>query len=321
MREQILAQLASDCDMETTIRSVDYLRRLEIDCDELQLRQRFLQVREQWMESGKKALPSTQLSRWLMGLAERLRTDLFYVVTQYRTMFSGGQIQGGANLLWSFTFRKTNEFVHVLREHMPQLTDGEEIGAVMEQTMYCGSSLSRVGLDFRILTHSIFEDCIRDMTLRRLEAALFFFTESLRTHDWRIDSSAEVTPAEAQELAAASSSSMSSSTLSGDSLIPPQTLLKHPPLALFTNDLLDTLNHLRYCAILPLADELKSAIRSTLADATLTLQSWGRLPPDSKQTHVFNDMQKELLDSMIPHIEAAAKTVFQPPVVSEQDQG
>jgi hypothetical protein len=38
MREQILSQLASDCDMETTIRSVDYLRRLDVDGDELDLR-------------------------------------------------------------------------------------------------------------------------------------------------------------------------------------------------------------------------------------------------------------------------------------------
>lgn len=44
----------------------------------------FLQVREQWMENGKLSLPSSPLGRWLMAYAERLRTDLFYVVTQLR---------------------------------------------------------------------------------------------------------------------------------------------------------------------------------------------------------------------------------------------
>ncbi len=73
--------------METTIRSVDHLRRLDVDGDELELRVRFLQVREQWMESGKMALPAAQLGRWLMGCAERLRTDLFFIVTQLRGLF------------------------------------------------------------------------------------------------------------------------------------------------------------------------------------------------------------------------------------------
>lgn len=42
---KILVQLSSDCDMETTIRSVDYLRRLDSEGDELELRIRFLQVK------------------------------------------------------------------------------------------------------------------------------------------------------------------------------------------------------------------------------------------------------------------------------------
>ena len=310
MREQILAQLASDCDMETTIRSVDYLRRLDPDCDELELRKQFLSMREQWMESGKTAVPSSQLSRWLMGLAERLRTDLFHVVTQYRTLFSGGsEVNGGANLLWSFTFRKVNEFVDVLRSKMNLLTDGEEIGAVMEQTMYCGSSLSRVGLDFRILTHPIFEDCIRRMVSRRLDAAKFFFSESLRVHDWRVDSSAEWNAEDD-----VSSSSAAVALSASDALQPPSTLLKHPPLALFTNDLLDTLNHLRYCAVLSIADEFRAAFRATLGEASMILKSWGRMPPDSKQAQVYNDMRKELLDSMIPHIEAGVALVLTVPV-------
>lgn len=320
MQDQILAQLASDCDMETTIRSVDYLRRLEPESDELRLRQRFLVMREQWMENGKTAVPTSPVSRWLMGLAERLRTDLFYVVTQYQTLFSAGQVPGSANLIWEFSYRKIDEFVQVLKSHMDRLNDGEEIGAVMEQTMYCGSSLSRVGLDFRILTHSIFEGCICKMTRGRLEAALFFFSESLRTHDWRIDPSFEWGPTgtgalEGGEAPLGQNDGINIAEAGGavESLQPPSSLLKHPPLALLTNDLLDTLNHLRYCAVLSVADQLRALFRSTLSGAVAALQAWGKIPVDSKQAHVFNDMKKEMSDSLIPHIEACIRSVFQAP--------
>jgi hypothetical protein len=169
----------------------------------------------------------------------------------------------------------------------------------MEQTMYCGSSLSRVGLDFRIMTHPIFEDCIRKMFVRRLEAAVFFFSESLRTHDWTIDTSAEPDPNDS-----------AATIVNSESFQPSLTLLRHPPLALLANDLLDALNQLRYCAVLSIAGDLKQAIRSTLTNVTAALQAWGKMPSDSKQAHVYNDMLKELQDSLIPHIEQAQKILF-----------
>ncbi len=306
MRDQILAQLASDCDMETAIRSVDHLRRLDVDGDELELRAKFLQMRNQWMENGKTALPvAAQVSRWLAAYAERLRTDLFYVVTQYNTLFAG-EVAGGASLLWSFAFRKVREFVEVLEQNVPRLGDGEEIGAVAEQCMYCGSSLSRVGMDFRILTHPIFENSIRGMFRRRLDSALFFFTESLRTHDWRIDSSAE--QQQQQQQAAASEESSSTEGAAR----PPSALMKHPPLGMFTNELLDALNQLRYCVILSLADELRTMLRATLAGADAAVQRCAPLH-SGKQAAVVSDMHKELIDSLIPHIENCRRILCMPP--------
>jgi len=106
------------------------------------------------MESGKMALPAAQLGRWLMAFAERLRTDLFFVVTQlrnrsvwcfcsshptllslrYNTVF-GGECAGASHLLWAFAARKVREFVTVLENKAPLLAEGEELGAVMEQCM------------------------------------------------------------------------------------------------------------------------------------------------------------------------------------------
>lgn len=145
MKQQLVEQLSSDCDTETTIKAVDSLRRLDGDSDELELRLRFLAARDTWMQLGAVAVPTSPLPRFLIGRAERLRTDLFFVVTQYHTLFGAGGDQGGTQALWWFAFRKIDEFVALLESKAKLLTDGEDLAAVMDAALYTASALSRVG--------------------------------------------------------------------------------------------------------------------------------------------------------------------------------
>ena len=298
MREQIQSQLSSECDMETTIKAVEYLRRLESDPDELELRKRFLACREVWMDAGSAALPQSQTGRWLTHCAERLRTDLFYIVTQYQTLFAG-EVIGSSHVLFSFAFRKVNEFIALLQERVPlALHEGEEIGNVFDQTMYAGSALSRVGLDFRVLLHPIFERCVLDMFKRRTSNAVHFFGEALRAHDWQLDSSAVDSFSEMQQ---SEQSSVS----------PPSSLMKHAPLAVLLNDMLDSLNHLRYCAFRSLTEVLRTTLKTALQAAGVTLKDWTKhIPKDTKQYAVFTDMYKEMTDSLVPHVQACFDTLF-----------
>ena len=49
-------------------------------------------------------------------------------------MFAG-ECAGGSHLLWAFASRKVKEFVQVLEKNVPFVSDGEEIGAIIEQCM------------------------------------------------------------------------------------------------------------------------------------------------------------------------------------------
>lgn len=165
-----MLQLASDCDMETTIRSVDHLRRLDVDGDELELRVRFLQVKKKkrycfffmvcrfesngWrVENCLFRRPLWEDGSWLMlnvfelisstwSLSNQLLGHSFCSPKQekkknrkrYNTLFAG-ECAGGSHLLWAFASRKVREFVEVLEANVPLVTDGEELGAIMEQCM------------------------------------------------------------------------------------------------------------------------------------------------------------------------------------------
>lgn len=129
---------------------------------------------------------------------------------------------------------------------------------------YCGSSLSRVGMDFRLLTHSVFEQSIVALFQHRLDSALFFFSESLRTHDWKLDAAAEP---EMEEPPTSDSNSVSDSSLIA-------ALLRHPPIAQFANELLEALNQLRYCATTTVAESLVNLAKQTLRGAQSALEGW-----------------------------------------------
>ena len=280
------------------------MRRLDVDCDELELRTKFLHHRNLWMNSAKASLSQAQTGRWLCAYAERLRTDLFLVVTQYNTLFLG-EVIGDSHLLWSFAFQKISEFTELLDRHFPSLTDGEEMGAVFEQCMYCGSSLARVGMDFRILVHPVVERSVVRMFERKLEAALFFFRDALRTHSWRIDTSAENDQV-LTSIVGESDSNGGGGGGSGLAALPPMTLLRHTPLAHLLNELVDSLNHLRYCIVVSVMDDCKQLLRKTLTGATGALAVCAKIQT-AKNMVVVTDMQKELADHLIPHVESCMK--------------
>lgn len=58
------------------------------------------------------------------------------------------QREGAA--LHSWAQHRVAQYAAALREHLPRITDGGALAAALEHASYCGASLARVGLDFRV---------------------------------------------------------------------------------------------------------------------------------------------------------------------------
>ena len=132
---------------------------------------------------------------------------------------------------------------------------------VSAPSQYCGSSLSRVGMDFQGLLQPLFELCILRAFSSNIAAVLDAFGGRLETHKWLplpttpIFSRGGRKASADERLQPDHRGALSVQASSGD-LAPPAVVMAHLPLAVLLNGVLATLNELRYCALLGLADAL-----------------------------------------------------------------
>ena len=129
---------------------------------------------------------------------------LFDIVTQYRAIFSddafvaaaaaaaslssssdataaplsssGGDAES-ASLLYSWLVQKVSAFLAQLRRHLPAVRDN--FANLLDQCMYYGMSLGRVGCDFRSLLPPIFEEAIFTASAAGLARAVSRFEAAL----------------------------------------------------------------------------------------------------------------------------------------------
>lgn len=265
MLNQLLAQLRSPVQLPQCLKVISYLRRMDV-FGETELRLKFLQARETWLNSVVGALPRDDPYTHLTRTMELMRVHLFDIVTQYRAIFSDkegvglrGEAAGTDNfdnrlLFTSWLDKKVRGFLSVVEQDLasPGVSSFESI---LGQAMYFGLSFSRVGFDFRPLLGPIFLAAIERQFQAKLSPASCLKTLS--------DHLATLTLARLPV----------SPPLGGgeDSLQPPLSLMDFPPLAHLTNSVLSALNEVRLCAPLTLAPQVTLALEDLMHQATLTL--------------------------------------------------
>ena len=119
------------------------------------------------------------------------------------------------------------------------------LSTIVEQTMFFGGSLSRIGLDFQSLLVVIFEDHLVSLMTKRWEDGLSEYQTSDIPTSVACDTN-------------------TTSTITNDPYNPPKLLMKYPTLAILTNVFLSSFNDLRRCAIvsceIPLAHNLLNVL-------------------------------------------------------------
>ena len=173
---------------------------------------------------------------------------------------------------------------------MPKIEDLSSVATILEQSLFFGGSLGRVGVDFRAVLVVYFEDHVLTLMTESWRSACRDFRDSLNAHSLSasIDSSMPTYPATPIVVASYRSSANGSASnfpaasrlaptsSDRDDYSPPRCLMSFPLLAEFTNALLSSLNELRLCTILSLQNRLGKKYQSVISTVLFTVAEFAK---------------------------------------------
>lgn len=187
MLAQLIAKLRGAVQLPECLRVVGYLRRMAA-FSEPELRMTFLRCREAFLEGAASELDPNSPYEYLKRLTDAHRVHLFDVVMQYRAIFaddtSAADAQADSGLVHAWAMHRLSKYLAVLRAALAKLSEGSAVASVLEHCTYCGSSLGRVGLDFRGLLPQIFEGPVTALFAHALAAATEGLEGALEMHRW-----------------------------------------------------------------------------------------------------------------------------------------
>lgn len=363
---QLIGDLRGALPLPTCLRVVGFLRRLSV-FSESRLRMLFLHCRGEWMRSSLEAGIAPNAQAKLVHLCDDTRAMVFEIITQYRAAFigdedepveltpsefdgrqpkvwdsrrtegfentGGGRSEGqhipSSAILSDWTASHVSRFLSKLEEGLADIRDGASLGTVLQQAMYSGQSLGRVGADFRPALVPLFEKAIMRIVSSHLNSALRQFEMMIEDHRWApVGSSAlrqsriqrdslrmtgresgtedKVREGLEENNVACEDNSVENEANATISLYePPIPVLDSPPLAVFLNGILAALNELRSCALLSLSDEIARCMGETLLHAAECMSSiggpGGAFLKASDRQH-FDSMHLSLVGLCIPHV-------------------
>ncbi|KAI5082344.1 hypothetical protein GOP47_0002087 [Adiantum capillus-veneris] len=302
MLSQLLQRLRSSIQLPECLRVIGYLRRLGV-FTEHEMRLQFLRCRDTWLAGILDDLDQGNHYDYLKRLADCHRVHLFDVVTQYRAIFtddtSGNEEKYDGGLLYSWAMHRITLHLAVLHALLPKISDGMSLATLLEQCMYCGMSLGRVGMDFRGLLPPLFETSVYNLFSSNMAATIENFQHVLDSHRWI-----------SLPTVGTGNRGLVDGNLS-DNADPPYVLMEHPPLAAFVNGVLAALNELRHCAPLNLKDALASELQKALqavSDSLLRYNATCMLREN--ESNLFMSMCRAFIEVACPYCISSFKRCY-----------
>ncbi|KAM5566083.1 hypothetical protein ABKV19_019859 [Rosa sericea] len=289
---QLLQKLRSNIQLPECLRIIGYLRRIGV-FSEYEMRLQFLRCRQAWLTGILEDLDQRNAYEYLKGMINFQRQHLFDVVNQYRAIFSddtsGNEENHDGGLLFSWSMHQITSLLKTLKIMLPKITEGGSLSNILDQSMYCAMGLGWVGLDFRGLLPSLFEEAVLNLFAKNMSTAVENFQLVLDSHRW-------------VPLPAVGFPANSVNDESLDDVTPPSYLMEHPPLAVFVNGVSAAMNDLRPCAPISLkhvlAQELIKGLQ-TVADSLLRYNTT-RILRDN-ESGLFLSLCRAFIEITYPH--------------------
>ncbi|KAJ8442832.1 hypothetical protein Cgig2_016298 [Carnegiea gigantea] len=289
---QLLQKLRSNIQLPECLRIIGYLRRIGV-FSEYEMRLQFLRCREAWLTGILDDLDQRNPYEYLKGMVNCHRMHLFDVVNQYRAIFaddtSGSEENYDGGLLFSWAMHQITSHLRTLKHMLPKITEGGSLSNILDQCMYCAMGLGWVGLDFRSLLPSLFEEAVLNLFMKNITTAVENFQLVLDSHRW-------------VPLPAVGFSGVTAGEDSLEDVTPPSYLMEHPPLAVFINGVSAAMNELRPCAPVSLkhilAQELAKGLKA-VHDSLLRYNETRMLREN--ESALFFSLCRAFMEVAFPH--------------------
>jgi hypothetical protein len=320
MLKQLLQQLKAHIQFPQCLKVIGLIRRLDI-FTESQLRIKFLQLRDTWLQKLLDNISKDDPYHYVCKTIDENRVHLFDIITQYKALFSDDDLTANfhtANILLltkdlncdsklfnCWILEKISQFLHTLRIAL-RMGVGSRLDSVLSQAMYFGLAFSRVGLDFRVLIVQIFEDSAFDQFEMSVLNANTRFADIMQRFNFN-------------DLMNDTTSAMllmpdgNTSALLGkkNATNPPYGLLEFQPLAVYLNCLLQSFNDFRLCAPLNLVVKMRKLLENSLAKLADAIGLYLRQNTfDSNEKDLVNKFLKLFAYELVPYVELCLGVLF-----------
>jgi conserved oligomeric Golgi complex subunit 8 len=343
MLAHLLDRMQGPIQLPECLRAIGYMRRLAA-FSERDLRLQFLQRREAWIADLCAELDDSNAYDFLKRLTDIYRVHLFDVVMQYRAVFSDDvpsanpiaepkerlmagsaaarsslqqqQHSEGAGILQAWAERRTSAYLAAVEAHLPRVLEGGSVASVLDHTMYCGSSLGRVGLDFRPLLSPHFERAMGSLFSRAVEASTAALESQLEGYRWVGGLASRARQQQQQQKSQVEEAALADGGAAGkaDPSIPeppPQSLVDHVPLGVYCNGLLVALNELRHCALLACRTAAAAELQRSLEQVAEILARHGATRALSPtELPVYQAGCRALTTTLCPYVASCFDRVY-----------
>ncbi|KAL0480777.1 hypothetical protein AKO1_006927 [Acrasis kona] len=338
------------CNVPVCLKNVSYLRRMQVCHSEKELRILFLQCRSHHLQEKLMSQPlqpnidQERIYDTLSHITDTLKTQMFEIIMQYQAVFPTSQSQqqqqqqiqtpvpatpstpsmnesaaifGSEDvdvILSSCTVHMVQLYLPVLQYHLQRYgkgtLTGESCAKLLEQIMYCGHRLARLGADFRPIVAQMFVERVIRVFEEGCKDAVSRFSKSMSDYRWS-QSLNKVTPSPSVPV---------NSFEEGINNTPPKVLLSHLPLAELLNDGLIMLNELRHCCpmecraqlIQIFCDHLLVGVCETMVNVS---QSY---PFDDREKIVLKNLCKMVNVDLLRYLVGCFERIIKEPIMEDE---